>query len=148
MQIHVTSLNTAWDESHSFTSTERWITSTEGLWWQLVFSKVSFYFFFLRIVRIWVMNSSEYTQSKRYLCASMESPLASMLYFLKPRDLILWRWLLKCKYSIENNCAIMEERDSSNFLGPQNDDRPGRLPVTSIHCHKQKNISHQNQEKF
>lgn len=148
MQIHVTSLNTAWDESHSFTSTERWITSTEGLWWQLVFSKVSFYFFFLRIVRIWVMNSSEYTQSKRYLCASMESPLASMLYFLKPRDLILWRWLLKYKYSIENNCAITEERDSSNFLGPQNDDRPGRLPVTSIHCHKQKTISHQNQEKF
>lgn len=144
----MTSLNTAWDESHSFTSTERWITSTEGLWWQLVFSKVSFYFFFLRIVRIWVMNSSEYTQSKRYLCASMESPLASMLYFLKPRDLILWRWLLKCKYSIENNYAITEERDSSNFLGPQNDDRPGRLPVTSIHCHKQKTISHQNQEKF
>lgn len=52
-------------------------------------SAAGFLFFFLRIVRIWVMNSSEYTQSQRYLCASMESPLASMLYFLKPSDLIL-----------------------------------------------------------
>lgn len=77
-----------------------------------------FFFFFLRIVRVWVMNSSEYTQPKRYLCASMESPLASMLSCLKPSDLTLWRCLLKCKYSIENNCAIMEEWDSSIFWGP------------------------------
>lgn len=128
------------------TSTESWNTSTEGLSCQLECCRVSFYFFPEN--RVWVMNSSEYTQPKRYFCASMESPLASMLSFLKPSDLILWRCLLKCKYSIENNRALMEEWDSSNFLRPQNDDRPASLPVISVYHHKQKTFPTKTKKSF